>query len=791
MENSELDKIISDAFKKTNTLKHEYIGLEIVFWVLLQNSGIVNLIEDLGGDSSFLLEELNNFLNDDGNFSVLTDEVIKKLSLEQFESKEIQDIANSNGIFYHPELTLNVHQLIQSAAIQVQSAGKKEINATHLLMALFQFEESFVVSLLDSQEIERFDIVQLIAHGQDSPETDKTSFESDMERESEEGAATNKSLLEFCVNLNDQVNEGKIEKIIGRKEEIKRITQILCRKTKNNPLLVGEAGVGKTALAEGLAWSIEHKETPEVLWGSAVFSLDMATIVAGTKYRGEFEKRLKGILKELKQISDTGQKVILYIDELHSVMGAGAVSGGSLDASNILKPVLSGGDIRCLGSTTHKEYRQFIEKDHGFGRRFQKIEVNEPTEEETFLILQGVASRFEKYHQISYSNKVLKEAIKLSSKYLRDRFFPDKAIDIIDEAGAANQLTALSKRKKSVTIKDIEEVVSFMAKVPRESLAKTEQEGLKNLGISLKRVIFGQDHAIDSVVKAIVLSRSGLGDEDKTIGSFLFAGPTGVGKTELSKQLAQYLNISFFRFDMSEYMEKHSVAKLIGAPPGYVGHEEGGILTDTIKKNPHSVLLLDEIEKAHSDIFNILLQIMDHGVLTDSQGRKSDFRNTIVIMTTNAGAKEMDSNQIGLTKGKSSSKRDKMIKNFFSPEFRNRLNGIIFFNSLKELELLNVVEKFIFQLEQRLISKNIGLKITKKAKKWLLENGYDEKMGARPLARLIDREIKVWISDELINNRLRQGEQVSVDEDKNKLIFEISKITEKNSGKKKLKAKID
>jgi ATP-dependent Clp protease ATP-binding subunit ClpA len=782
-----LEVIINQAIRLANELHHEYLTLESVLLSMLDDDQVLEVLHDCGADVDEVKNELTEFINDKENFSILSQVEIKDLSEQQFVDEELRKLAGENGIVYQPEISVGLQRVIQRAAIHVQSSGKRHIRGINILVAMFQEKESFALYTIEKQGIERFDVVKHIAHGPDEPLTsDEDDDNGELEDESSpridpEALKKNKKpsgLEEFCINLNTLAKQNKIDPIIGREIELKRIVEILCRRRKNNPLLAGEAGVGKTAIAEGLAWNIEQDNVPEVLKNTTIFSLDMAALLAGAKFRGDFEQRLKGVLKDIERMQDRGEKTILFIDEIHTVMGAGATNGGSMDASNLLKPALSSGRVRCIGSTTHDEFRKFIEKDHAFSRRFQKIDINEPNLEDTYKILKGLKFKFEEHHGVTYSNAVLRSAVELSSKFLSDRKNPDKSIDVIDEAGATVHLLPKSKRKSKITKRDIELIIAKLAKIPKISVSGDDKVTLKNLKQNLQMVIFGQDEPVDKVSDAIILSRSGLGHEDKPIASFLFAGPTGVGKTELARQLALNLGSHLQRIDMSEYMEKHSVAKLIGAPPGYVGHDNGGLLTDAIKKNPHCILLLDEIEKAHPDIFNILLQVMDHGALTDSHGRTTDFKNTVIIMTTNAGAKQMEAQRIGLGGNPgdgNATKRDQALKNFFSPEFRNRLDGIIHFNKLGNEYILKIVEKFLLDLENRLAAKNVELVVSEKAKNWLAKTGYDPKMGARPIGRIIDQQIKKPLSNEVLFGKLEKGGKVNVDiNSSEELVFNYS-----------------
>lgn len=777
MQSKRLELILNSAVVKANQLHHEYLTLEILFLSMLSDSEVRNILEHCGADLIQIEKELIIFINDKSNFSLLSDEEIIELSKKQFSDQELRELAQENGIYYQPEISLSLQRVIQRAAIHVQSSGKKDIHGVNLLVALFNEPESFVSYLLATHNIHKFDVVKLIAHGVDKPVNSDVSINDEIRAELGAEAEKKASALEeYCLNLNLEVKKNRIDPIIGRAEEIERVAQILSRRRKNNPLLVGEAGVGKTAIAEGLAYKIVKGDVPDLLKNATIFSLDLASLLAGTKYRGDFEQRLKNVMKELMAYNDNGEgEAILFIDEIHTIMGAGATSGGSMDASNLLKPALSSGKLRCIGSTTYEEYRKHIEKDSAFNRRMQKVDVNEPTLEDTFKILQGLRSKFEEHHNVKYSNAITKLIVDLSHKHITDRKNPDKSIDVMDEVGAMIRIMPENKRHTNVTKKDIETIVAAMAKIPKMSVAGDERDKLKSLKSNLKMMIFGQDDAVEKVADSILLSRSGLGHEHKPIGSFLFTGPTGVGKTELARQLALELGVHLERFDMSEYMEKHSVAKLIGAPPGYVGHESGGILTDVMKKHPHAVLLLDEIEKAHPDIFNILLQIMDHGTLTDSHGRSTDFRNVVIIMTSNAGAKEMEGGSIGIYKEANAPtfKRDQSIKNFFTPEFRNRLDAIVHFNKLGTDQVLKIVDKFIIQLETLLVAKNVELKIDESARLHLSIRGFDPQMGARPLARIIDTEIKKPLSHEILFGKLEKGGVVvvSFDDIHQKIVF--------------------
>lgn len=777
--NLRLEVIINSAVIKANLLRHEYLTLEIMFKSILEDGEVRNILESCGVNLANMEKELDAFISTEDNFSLLSEEAIEELSRKQFVDTELRELARESGISYQPEISMGLQRVIQRAAIHVQSSGKKDILGVNLLVALFNEPESFVCYLLESHNVEKFDVVKLIAHGVDrSVNIDQGVHESIRTELGDMPAKQQSALEEYCTNLNEEVGKGKIDPIVGRESEIERVAQILSRRRKNNPLLVGEAGVGKTAIAEGLAYKIVQGDVPELLKNAVVFSLDLASLLAGTKYRGDFEQRLKNVMKELKTYNENKKgEAILFIDEIHTIMGAGATSGGSMDASNLLKPALSSGELRCIGSTTYEEYRKFIEKDSAFNRRLQKVDVGEPNAEDTLKILLGLRSKFEEHHNVKYSNAIVKLIVDLSTKHITDRKNPDKSIDVIDEVGAMIRILPESKRHHNITKKDVETVIAMMAKIPKMSVATDERDKLRSLKSNLKLLIFGQDQAVEKVADAILLSRSGLSSDQKPMGSFLFTGPTGVGKTELAKQLARELGIHLERFDMSEYMEKHSVAKLIGAPPGYVGFDNGGQLTDVIKKHPHAVLLLDEIEKAHPDIFNILLQIMDHGTLTDSQGRSTDFRNVVIIMTSNAGAKEMESGSIGLGKAldNQSFKRDLAIKNFFTPEFRNRLDAIVHFNKLSDEQVLKIVDKFLIQLETKLSEKNVELVVEDSARAHLAKVGFDPQMGARPLARIIDHEIKKPLSHEILFGKLEKGGvvHVAIDEKEQKIVFKF------------------
>jgi ATP-dependent Clp protease ATP-binding subunit ClpA len=781
MISQKLEQILNKAIKRANEKKHEFLTLENVLLAMLEDETVNEVLVDCGANLSELKKDLSSFINENSNFSLLSEEEITDLNRKQFGNEQLREIAKENGILYQPEISLSLQRVIQRAAIHIQSSGKKAINAINILVALFSEKESHATYFLEKQGVSRINVVEKIAHTSDRSVNGSGSGE---EATVETGGETfkkeekyEKALREFTTNLNQSARDGKIDPIIGREDEIQRIIQILCRRRKNNPILVGDAGVGKTAIAEGLAKAIVEHKVPSALAKTTVYSLDMASLLAGTKFRGDFEERLKIVLEALEKQNEK-EGSILFIDEIHTIIGAGATSGGSLDASNLLKPALSKGNIRCMGSTTFDEYRKYFEKDQALNRRFQKVDVLEPSVEDAVNILGGLKSKFEDHHHVKYPEAVIRAAVELSHKHVSDRKLPDKAIDVIDEVGSYLRLKPDQIHDVEVTLSDIEHIVAKIARIPQKSISMNEKEKLRHLDRDLKMMIYGQNDAVDKVSNAIILSRSGLGNQDKPIASFLFTGPTGVGKTELAKQLAQLMGINFVRIDMSEYMEKHTVSKLIGAPPGYVGFEQGGVLTDAIHKTPYSVLLLDEIEKAHPDVFNILLQVMDHGSLSDSNGRASDFRNVILIMTSNAGAKEMEAGSIGLAGGRSgeinSVKRDAAVKGYFTPEFRNRLDAIIAFNKLDNQNIEMVVSKFLMELENQLMDKKVELEVTAKAKAWLAANGYDSKLGARPISRLINEKIKKPLAHEILFGKLEKGGKVDVEVKNDELEFTFS-----------------
>ena len=735
MLDKELEQTLNDAFQDAREQRHEFMTAEHLLLALLDNPSASRVLKACGANLNSLHNELIKFIQENSPI------------IDEGEDRETQP-------------TLGFQRVLQRAVFHVQSSGKKEVTGANVLVAIFGERESHAAYFLSQQNVSRLDVVNFISHGIGKIE-DKESEEQighDIEEESGSEEAGSSPLEAFAVNLNEQAMQGKIDPLIGRQLEVQRTIQILCRRRKNNPLYVGEAGVGKTAIAEGLAKMIVDGDVPDVLIDSVIYSLDMGALLAGTKYRGDFEKRLKGVVSQLKKQPAS----VLFIDEIHTIIGAGAASGGVMDASNIIKPVLASGELKCIGSTTYQEYRGIFEKDRALARRFQKIDVVEPSIDETVKILQGLKSRFEEHHHIRYTNQSLRTAAELTERYINDRHLPDKAIDVIDEAGAAQQLLPPSKRKKTVSVNDIENIVAKIARIPAKTVTTSDKDVIKNLDRNLKMVVFGQDKAIETLSYSIKMSRSGLGMPNKPIGSFLFAGPTGVGKTEVTRQLAIQMGVELVRFDMSEYMERHTVSRLIGAPPGYVGFDQGGLLTDAINKQPHCVLLLDEIEKAHPDVFNLMLQIFDHGTLTDTNGRRIDFRNVIIVMTTNAGAERMSRASVGFTAQDHSGDAMESIKQMFSPEFRNRLDAIIQFNALDERTIANVVDKFLVELEAQLDEKKVTIEVNTEARTWLAEHGYDKIMGARPMSRLIQERIKRPLAEELLFGKLEHGGHVIV-----------------------------
>ncbi|CAI8921253.1 ATP-dependent Clp protease ATP-binding subunit ClpA [Methylocaldum szegediense] len=751
MLSKELEYSLNVAFRSAYEKRHEFITVEHLLLAMLDNSIAVEVLRACGANIDQLRRELTEFLDE-------TTPLIPP------------------GVKRETQPTLGFQRVLQRAAFHVQSSGKKEVTGANILVAIFSEQDSQAVYLLNKQDVTRLDVVNYISHGiskvrEDSDTTPKGSTASD--GDDGDGATAN-PLEKFATNLNELAKRGKIDPLIGRKGEIERTIQVLCRRRKNNPLLVGEAGVGKTAIAEGLAKKIVDNEVPEILADSTIYALDLGSLVAGTKYRGDFEKRLKALLAQLKKEPNS----ILFIDEIHTIIGAGSASGGVMDASNLIKPVLASGELRCIGSTTYQEYRGIFEKDRALARRFQKIDIHEPTVDETYHILRGLKSRFEKHHDVKYSLAALRTAAELSDRYITDRHLPDKAIDVIDEAGASQRLLPVSRRKKLIGTLEIEDIVSKIARIPPKTVSTNDKDKLRDLEKNLKMLVFGQDEAISTLASAIKLSRAGLREAQKPIGCFLFAGPTGVGKTEVTRQLAKVLGIELIRFDMSEYMERHTVSRLIGAPPGYVGFDQGGLLTDEVNKHPHAVLLLDEIEKAHSDVFNLLLQVMDHGTLTDNNGRKADFRNIILIMTTNAGAAEGGRPSIGFTQQDHSTDSMKVIERMFSPEFRNRLDAIIQFKPLSLETIGQVVDKFMFELESQLAEKRVSLVLEPDAREWLAEHGFDPSMGARPMARVIQENIKKPLAEEILFGKLSEGGIVRIGVADGQLSFTIESVQE-------------
>jgi ATP-dependent Clp protease ATP-binding subunit ClpA len=745
-----LESTLRRALSFANEHRHEYVTLEHLLLSLIDDDDAAQVMTACKVDLEKLRVNLDAYLENELDSLVVTER-------EQEE----------------PRPTAGFQRVLQRAMLHVDSSGAREVTGANVLVALFSERESHAAYFLQEQDMTRYDAVNFISHGlpkragaaQSRPV--RGAQEEEGERVVKQGS---EALAAYCVNLNKKAREGKIDPLIGREPEVLRAIQILCRRQKNNPLLVGDPGVGKTAIAEGLARKINEKQVPEVLADATIFSLDMGSLLAGTRYRGDFEERLKSVMKEL----ENHPKAILFIDEIHTVIGAGATSGGAMDASNLLKPALQNGGLRCMGSTTYKEYRQHFEKDRALARRFQKIDVNEPSIPDAIKILMGLRSYFEDYHKVKYTDEAIKIAVELSARHMGDRKLPDKAIDVIDEAGASMMLLPADQRKKVVDVTEVEDVVSRMARIPAKSVSKNDSEMLASLPDDLKRVVFGQNDAIDQLASAIKMARAGLREPQKPIGSYLFAGPTGVGKTEVARSLANIMGIELLRFDMSEYMERHTVSRLIGAPPGYVGYDQGGLLTDGVDQHPHCVLLLDEIEKAHPDLFNILLQVMDHGSLTDANGKKVDFRNVILIMTTNAGAADAAKQGIGFGRGKKNEENEEAIKRLFTPEFRNRLDAVIHFNGLPPEVVRNVVQKFIIQLEAQLAERNVQIEITDRAADWLAVKGYDESFGARPLGRLIQEQVKKPMADELLFGKLKNGGIVKIDldpADKDKLKF--------------------
>jgi ATP-dependent Clp protease ATP-binding subunit ClpA len=745
MLDKELELTLNKAFREAREKRHEFMTVEHLLLALTRNETAAEVLRACGADVPLLARQLEEFI--EANTPVLP----------EGDTRDTQP-------------TLGFQRVLQRAVFHVQSSGKKEVTGANVLVAIFGEQDSQAVYLLSQHDVARLDVVNYISHGISKVSDERDDAPSSSESGNQEGKETAKKPLEsFATNLNELARQGKIDPLIGRDLEIERTIQILCRRRKNNPLFVGEAGVGKTAIAEGLAKKIVDGEVPEILRDAVIWSLDLGALVAGTKYRGDFEKRLKGVLAQLRKTPHA----ILFIDEIHTIIGAGSASGGVMDASNLIKPMLANGELRCIGSTTYQEYRGIFEKDRALARRFQKIDVPEPSVEETYKILLGLKERFQEHHGVRYTNPALRAAAELADRFIHDRHLPDKAIDVIDEAGARIRLQPAASRKKTVTVRDVEAIVAKMARIPPKNVSKSDMEMLRTLNRDLKMVVFGQDEAIDTLTTAIKLSRSGLGDAQKPIGSFLFAGPTGVGKTEVTRQLARLMGIELIRFDMSEYMERHTVSRLIGAPPGYVGYDQGGLLTDAVLKTPHAVLLLDEIEKAHPDVFNLLLQVMDHGTLTDTNGRKVDFRNVILVMTTNAGAEEQSRRSVGFTQQDHSTDAMEVIRRSFTPEFRNRLDAIVQFRALDREHIGQVVDKFISQLNAQLEEKGVHLWVDEAARQWLADKGYDPKMGARPMARVIQEHIKKPLAEDILFGRLAKGGEVHVTAEDGELLLRV------------------
>ncbi len=762
-----LEQALHHAIKLASDRHHEYATLEHLLLALMDDADASQVMKACNVDMDALKKSVQKYIEEDLSTLVLDD------------SEEAKP-------------TTGFQRVVQRAVLHVQNSGRDEVTGANVLVALFTERESHAVYFLQEQNMNRLDAVSYISHGitkRPGMSQPKQARGAEEEEEGEKQPKQGTEALEaYCVNLNEKAKSGKVDPLIGRAAEVDRTIQILCRRQKNNPLFVGDPGVGKTAIAEGLARKIIRGEVPEVLRGAVIYSLDMGSLIAGTRYRGDFEERLKTVVKELENL----KVAILFIDEIHTVIGAGATSGGAMDASNLLKPALAQGTLRCIGSTTYKEYRQYFEKDRALVRRFQKIDVAEPSVEDSVKILMGIKSYFENYHKLRYTADAIKAAVELSAKYINDRKLPDKAIDVIDELGASQMLLPESRRKKVVNVRDVEEIVAKIARIPAKSVSKDDAEALKTLEADLGRVVYGQDAAISALASAIKLARAGLRQPEKPIGSYLFSGPTGVGKTEVAKQLANILGVEFLRFDMSEYMERHTVSRLIGAPPGYVGFDQGGLLTDGVDQHPHCVLLLDEIEKAHGDLYNILLQVMDHGKLTDHNGKKIDFRNVVMIMTTNAGASDAAKDAIGFGRGKREGEDEEAIKKLFTPEFRNRLDSIITFAPLTRGTIDKVVEKFVLELEAQLADRDVTFDLTPEATRWLGEKGYDDAFGARPLARVIQDNIKKPLADEILFGKLKDGGTVRVllDREKDKLAFEFipaadAKPRAPRTGKKK------
>ncbi|MCT4710219.1 ATP-dependent Clp protease ATP-binding subunit ClpA [Enterobacteriaceae bacterium H11S18] len=741
MLNQELELSLNMAFARAREHRHEFMTVEHLLLALLSNPSAREALEACTVDLVALRQELEAFIEQ-------TTPVLPA-------SEEERDT----------QPTLSFQRVLQRAVFHVQSSGRSEVTGANVLVAIFSEQESQAAYLLRKHEVSRLDVVNFISHGTRKDEPNQAPGAENPVNEEQAGGE--ERMENFTTNLNQLARVGGIDPLIGRDKELERAIQVLCRRRKNNPLLVGESGVGKTAIAEGLAWRIVQGDVPEVMADCTIYSLDIGSLLAGTKYRGDFEKRFKALLKQLEQ----DQNSILFIDEIHTIIGAGAASGGQVDAANLIKPLLSGGKIRVIGSTTYQEFSNIFEKDRALARRFQKIDITEPSVEETVQIINGLKTKYEAHHDVRYTAKAIRAAVELAVKYINDRHLPDKAIDVIDEAGARSRLMPVSKRKKTVNVADIETVVARIARIPEKSVSASDRDTLKSLGDRLKMLVFGQDKAIEALTEAIKMSRAGLGQDHKPVGSFLFAGPTGVGKTEVTVQLAKSMGIELLRFDMSEYMERHTVSRLIGAPPGYVGFDQGGLLTDAVIKHPHAVLLLDEIEKAHPDVFNLLLQVMDNGTLTDNNGRKADFRNVVLVMTTNAGVRETERKSIGLIRQDNSTDAMEEIKKIFTPEFRNRLDNIIWFNHLSTEVIHQVVDKFIVELQVQLDQKGVSLEVSQEAREWLAEKGYDRAMGARPMTRVIQDNLKKPLANELLFGSLVDGGQVTVALDKDQLTY--------------------
>ena len=752
MLSKELEKSLNEIAQSASSRRHEFITVEHLLLALLTNQAAIDVLKNVGADVGKLGTELEKYI------------------------EETTPVLPPSDEEHGPQTTLGFQRVVSRSLFHVQSSGRKEVTGANVLVAIFSEQESQAVYLLKVQGISRIDVVNYISHGISKVEDGEEEAQprAGADGGEEPGEAGQKALQLYATDLNEEARAGRIDPLVGRSEELERVIQIICRRRKNNPLLVGESGVGKTAIAEGLAKRIVDEKVPEVVAGSIIYSLDLGALVAGTKYRGDFEKRFKAVLAELKETEGS----ILFIDEIHTIIGAGAASGGVMDASNLLKPLLTSGQMRCMGSTTYQEYRGIFDKDRALSRRFQKIDVAEPDVDDTYRILKGLKSRFEEHYNLRYTDKALRTASELAARYINDRFMPDKAIDVVDEAGAAQQLQPPSKRKKSIGAADVEQVVAKIARIPSSQVTSSDKASLRDLEGNLKMAVFGQDEAIEQLASAIKLSRAGLKSGEKPIGSFLFAGPTGVGKTEVSKQLAHSMGVELLRYDMSEYMERHTVSRLIGAPPGYVGFDQGGLLTEAVTKHPHSIVLLDEIEKAHPEVFNLLLQVMDHGTLTDNNGRKADFRNVVLIMTTNAGAYEMGRPSIGFAEQDNSSDGMEVIRRMFTPEFRNRLDAIVQFSALNIEVVKTVVDKFLTELQAQLDEKRVTLEVDEEAREWLAREGYDEKMGARPMQRLIQEKIKRQLAEDLLFGDLVSGGTVHVGIEDNDLSIKVLSAAE-------------